>query len=70
MGANANNWHTFITPGIKSYSNCTHSTTGLSPMFCHQVNPVLGNPLYDNIMINVYKAGKSIVVNDKKTCST
>jgi hypothetical protein len=30
------------------------------------VNPITGNPLYDNIMVNVNKPRRSMVVNDKK----
>jgi hypothetical protein len=29
-------------------------------------NPIIGNLLYDNIMVNVNKARKSMVENDKK----
>jgi hypothetical protein len=30
------------------------------------VNPIIGNPLYDKIMVNVNKARRSMVTNDKK----
>jgi transposase InsO family protein len=45
MGPNAINWHTLISPVINGYNNCTHSTTGYSPILCHYVNPIIGNPL-------------------------
>jgi hypothetical protein len=66
MGANAINWHTLILPVINGYNNCTHSTTGYSPILCYYVNPIIGNPLYDSIMVNVNKARRSMVTNDKK----
>jgi transposase InsO family protein len=66
MGANAVNWHTLISPVINGYNNCRHSTTGYSPILCHYMNLIKGNPLYDNIMVNVNKSRRSIVINNKK----
>jgi hypothetical protein len=66
MGANAINWHTLISPVKNGYNNCTHSRTGYSPIFCHYVNLIIGNHLYDNIMVNVNKARRSMVTNNKK----
>jgi hypothetical protein len=66
MGANASTWLTLISPVINGYKNCAHSTTGYSRILCHYVNPIIGNPLYYNVMVNVNKARKSIVTNDKK----
>jgi hypothetical protein len=66
MGANSINWHRLISPVFYGYNYCTHSTTGYSPILCYYVNPIVGNPLYDNIMVNVSKARMSMVTNDKK----
>jgi hypothetical protein len=51
---------------INGYNNCTYSTNGYYLILCHCIDPEIGNSLYDNIMVNVNKARRLMVVNEKK----